>query len=143
MRLLQRLNRLSFRRQIAWAFAAGIVLVYLTSSVVIAVGSVRAVRDAMLEDGRQLAENFAAQSALALLYHSADNVKDAAEVTLGFPDVVSVSVFTAGGEQLAAFGNAVNGAAPDPASFPAHAALYADTPKYLGLPHIRWVNPVA
>lgn len=137
MSLMQRLNQLSFRRQIAWAFAAGIVLVYLTSSIVISVGSVRAVRDAMLEDGRQIAENFAAQSVLALLYHSADNVKDAAEVTLGFPDVVSVSVFTITGEELAAFGKSASGGVPDPAAFPAQAALYADTPE-----HFSFTAPV-
>lgn len=109
MSLIQRLNQLSFRRQITWAFAAGIILVYLSSSIVISLGSVRAVRQAMLEDGRQIAENFANQSVLALLYHSADNVKDAAEATLGFPDVRTVSIFARDGELLATFGDPLPG----------------------------------
>lgn len=129
MSLLQQLNQLSFRRQITWAFAAGIILVYLSSSIVISLGSVRAVRHAMLEDGRQIAENFANQSVLALLYHSADNVKDAAEATLGFPDVRTVSIYARDGELLATFGDPL----PDNHSLtssPNVVSLLDETPEY-------------
>lgn len=127
MRLPARFNQLSFRRQIAWAFAAGIILVYLTSSIVISLGSVGAVRDAMLEDGHRITENFATQSVLALLYHSADNVKDAAEATLGFPDVKSVSLYAIDGELLATFGDPLSHSVN---TMPAAQNSYRDTAEF-------------
>ncbi|MBU1191730.1 MAG: EAL domain-containing protein [Gammaproteobacteria bacterium] len=129
MGLLRQLNKLSFRRQIAWAFALGIVLVYLSSSIAISLGSVRAVRLAMLEDGRQIAENFANQSVLALLYHSGENVKDAAEATLGFPDVRSVSIYTREGELLATFGDSAADIRPL-TSPPDSVTLHDDSPDF-------------
>ncbi|MFN2309060.1 MAG: EAL domain-containing protein [Gammaproteobacteria bacterium] len=137
MNLADRLNRINFRRQIAWVFATGIILVYLTSSLAISIGSVSAVRQAMLEDGRRIAENLADQSVLGLLYHSVDNVKDAAEATLGFPDVRSVSIISNTGALLATFGDPLSGDAPALASLPAAATLSADTPEYF-----RFTAPV-
>ena len=126
-----KLNRLSFRQQIAWVFAAGIILVYITSSIAISVGSVRAVRSAMIEDGRRIAETFADQSVLALLYHSPDNVKDAADATLGFPDVKSVSIFSADGQLLATYGEALP-ADFDPKTLPERPVLHIDAADYFG-----------
>ena len=123
------LNRLSFSQQIAWVFAAGVLLVYLTASLVISVGSVHAVRQAMMDEGRQVAETFANQSALALLYHSIENVEDAGAATLGFPDVVSVSVFDKTGTLLGTFGAPLT-APPDQARLADTAALYEETSDY-------------
>ena len=129
MKPLKWLDHLSFTRQIAWVFVAGIVLVYLTSSIAISVGSVRAVRSAMLDEGRQIAETFANQSVLALLYRSPDNVKDAAEATLGFPDVQSVAIFGNEGELLASFGMPLPDGI-DAQGLPDGVALHTDAPGF-------------
>lgn len=129
MKPLKWLDHLSFTRQIAWVFVTGMVLVYLMSSIAISVGSVRAVRSAMLDEGRQIAETFANQSVLALLYRSADNVKDAAEATLGFPDVQAVAIFETEGDLLASFGAPLP-ADVDARTLPDTVTLHTDAPDF-------------
>ncbi|MFA7593557.1 MAG: EAL domain-containing protein [Thiohalobacteraceae bacterium] len=129
MQPLKWINRLSFTRQIAGVFVTGIVLVYLTSSIAISLGSVRAVRSAILDEGRQIAETFANQSVLALLYHSPDNVSDAAEATLGFPDVKTVAIFGDEGELLASFGERLPEGI-DAQGLPDGTALHTEAPGF-------------
>lgn len=98
------LNKTSFKRQLTWTLVAGIVFVYVFSSIAVSYWTVHVVRNSMLEEGYQLAESLASQSVLALLYGSPENVREAATATITFPDVRSVSVFNQEGTNLLSLG---------------------------------------
>jgi signal transduction histidine kinase/DNA-binding response OmpR family regulator len=53
----------------------------------------RTIRTQLIEQGLQATETFAAQSTLALLYHSSDNAKEPAKATLAFPDIRGVAIY--------------------------------------------------
>jgi len=86
------LLKFTFQRQLGITVALGIFMLALFSSVV---GSWQAnvrVRDNLLEQGRHITESLARQSALALVYASADNAAEAVNATLAFPGVVNVEI---------------------------------------------------
>jgi signal transduction histidine kinase len=86
------LNHYTFRRQISIAVAVGILLLAILSSVAGAWLGTNRVRDSLMEQGRNITGNLARQSALALLYASADNAGEATRTTMGFPGVVGVEI---------------------------------------------------
>lgn len=86
-------SRTGFRQQLVLTFTIGVICLALLSSIAISTLSSRAVRTKLIEEGQQVIANFAAQSTLALLYHSADNAKDAIKATLAFPDVQGVAIY--------------------------------------------------
>ncbi len=96
MRRLTRrfLSRTAFRHQLVLAFAVGIGALAVISSVAVSALSSRTVQDTLMEQGMQATEAFAAQSTLALLYHSAENAEQAAKATLAFPDIRAVAIYT-------------------------------------------------
>ncbi len=85
--------RLSFRQQLLLTVSLGIFCLALASSFVISNLSSKAVRDRLVEQGRQVTGSFAMQSTLALLYQSPENALEAARATLEFPDVHGVAIY--------------------------------------------------
>jgi signal transduction histidine kinase/CheY-like chemotaxis protein len=84
---------LTFRRQLATTFTVGVLMLALVSSVTTSwLGSQRT-RSNLIEQGKQVTENFARQSILALLYEEGENALDAARGALEFPDVQYVAVY--------------------------------------------------
>lgn len=83
--LQQIFGRMRFGEQLVLTLTIGLASLALLSSFAITSLTSRTVKEKLLEEGRRIAENFAAQSTLALLYQSAENAKDAAASTLGFP----------------------------------------------------------
>lgn len=82
----------TFQRQLGIMFAFGIFMLALLSSVVGAWLGNERVRNNLLEQGRNITQSLARQSALALIYASSDNAADVVKATLEFPGVVSVEI---------------------------------------------------
>lgn len=94
-RMIRRfLSRTAFRHQLVWTFAVGIGALAIISSLAVSSLSSRTVQSTLMEQGLQATEGFAAQSTLALLYHSAENAEGAARATLAFPDIRAVAIYT-------------------------------------------------
>ncbi|MDQ7015133.1 MAG: diguanylate phosphodiesterase, partial [Gammaproteobacteria bacterium] len=87
------ISRWGFKQQLILAFTLGIFCLALISSLTISAYSSDGLRQQALEQGLKVTESFARQSALALLYESAENAKEAGRLALSFPDVVSVTIF--------------------------------------------------
>ncbi|WP_211471572.1 EAL domain-containing protein [Collimonas humicola] len=86
------LRRTGFRRQLMAIVTISILGLALFSSLMNSWQTNRSVRGYLIEQGLHIAENLARQSTLALLYHSADNVREEVATTLAFPDVIQVEI---------------------------------------------------
>ena len=107
---MKRLSRLlsrdaSFRTQLVTAFALGMLLLALLSSLTNALIANREFRARMVAQGQQITDTLARQSVLALLYGSGENARDAATSTLGFPDVRQVVLYDRQGAVLLDLGD--------------------------------------
>ncbi|MCG6968830.1 MAG: HAMP domain-containing protein [Gammaproteobacteria bacterium] len=93
-RLLNKITaNYSFRRQLSVAFTIGILILALVSSLTTSwLGSQRT-KDNIIEHGKQITQNLARQSILALLYAEGENAREAAQGALEFPDVLYVAIF--------------------------------------------------
>ncbi len=106
---MKRLNiiapgRTGFRQQLVIVFIAGILLASLVSSIAIAYLTGQTIRDRFVFEGQQTAETLAAQSTLALLFHSPENVQDYAEAVLNSPDIAALAVYDADHRPLLSIG---------------------------------------
>ncbi|HKJ22956.1 MAG TPA: diguanylate phosphodiesterase, partial [Gammaproteobacteria bacterium] len=90
----------SFQRQVFLTMAVGLVLLALTASVTTSWLASRNARQHLMLQAKQVTENFARQSVLALLFGSADNASDSAAATLTFPDVSYVGILDLKGRKL-------------------------------------------
>lgn len=93
MRLPSFLSGTSFSQQLVLTFTIGIACLALVSSFAASILAGRTIRTQLIEQGLQATETFAAQSTLALLYHSSDNAKEPAKATLAFPDIHGVAIY--------------------------------------------------
>ncbi len=83
----------SFLHQLTVSFTVGIVTLILIASIVISWLASNRTESSLVKQGHQITENLARQSMLALLFGAGENAKDAAQGTLAFPDVLSVSLY--------------------------------------------------
>ncbi len=95
----------SFQRQLFLTMVVGLVLLALIASIATSWLASRNARQHLILQGKQVTENFARQSILALLYGSPDNAADSAAATLAFPDVDYVSIVDLNGKRLLESGN--------------------------------------
>ena len=86
------LHKLTFERQLGIMVTLGVLFLALSSSLVGSWQSNERVRRNLLEQGQQITENLARQSALALIYASEENATEAVKATMAFPGVVSVEI---------------------------------------------------
>src|SRR5574340_1439829 len=107
------LQKYTFERQLGVMVTFGILFLALCSSLVGSWQSNERVRANLLEQGQRITENLARQSALALIYASADNAAEAVSATMAFPGVVSVEIRDVNQRTLLTRGSA------GPAEFPA------------------------
>lgn len=82
----------SFRRQLLLTVTIGVVSLALGASLTTAWLQSGKMRDQLLEEGRKIAENFASQSVLALVFSSKENAADSARAILAFPNVEHVAI---------------------------------------------------
>jgi diguanylate cyclase (GGDEF)-like protein/PAS domain S-box-containing protein len=107
------LQKFTFERQLGIMVTLGILFLALFSSLVGSWQSNERVRLNLLEQGQRITENLAHQSALALIYGSAENAAEAVKATLAFPGVVSVEIRDVNQRTLLSRGSA------DPTKLPA------------------------
>ena len=107
------LRVMTFQQQLGIAVAVGVLCMALFSSTGSAWQGSRQVRDNMVQQSLRIASSLAAQSKLALLSGSPENVADAVAATLAFPDVMRVEVRAADGHVLLAKGVAGAGQPED------------------------------
>ncbi|MDD5754774.1 MAG: ATP-binding protein, partial [Methylococcales bacterium] len=86
------LLKFTFQRQLGITVALGIFMLALFSSVVESWQVNERLRGNLIDQGQHITENLAHQSALALIYASSDNVSEAVNTTLAFPNVLSVEI---------------------------------------------------
>ncbi|OGS95820.1 MAG: hypothetical protein A3H31_08020 [Gallionellales bacterium RIFCSPLOWO2_02_FULL_57_47] len=86
------LQKYTFERQLGVMVTLGILFLSLSSSLVGSWQSNERIRSDLLEQGQRITENLARQSALALIYGSADNAAEAVNATMAFPGVVSLEI---------------------------------------------------
>lgn len=111
----QWLRRSSFRRQLTLVFSTGVIAAALISALISSWSGSQSARENFVRQGRQITENLAKQSPLALLYGSAENAREAVNATLAFPDVRYVAIYAPGNRLLVERG----ARQPPPASPPA------------------------
>ncbi|MDO8813731.1 MAG: PAS domain S-box protein [Gallionella sp.] len=93
-------QKLTFQRQLDITVTLGILFLALFSSIVGSWHGNERMRNDLIEQGLHITENLAHQSALALIYASADNAAEAVNATMAFPGVVGVEIRNANGEML-------------------------------------------
>lgn len=82
----------SFRGQLTAIFTIGILALAIAGALSSAWVTKVHIEDQLFEDGQQVTQSLAKQSALALIYDSADNAKDAADAAMGFPDIEQLAI---------------------------------------------------
>ncbi len=82
----------SFRAQLTAIVTIGIVVLAIASALSSAWITKVHIEDQLFEDGQQITESLAKQSALALIYDSPENAKDAADTAMGFPDIEQLAI---------------------------------------------------
>ncbi len=82
----------SFRRQLLLTVTIGVVSLAFGASLTTAWLQSNKVREQLIEEGQKIAENFASQSVLALVFSSKENATDSAQATLAFPNVKYVAI---------------------------------------------------
>ena len=100
------LRAFTFQGQLSIAVAVGILCLALFSSLLSSWQANERVRRNLIEQGQRITENLARQSALALLYVSAENAAEAVNATLAFPGVERVEIRDASQRVLLARGSA-------------------------------------
>lgn len=82
----------SFRRQLLLTVVIGVVSLAFGASLTTAWLQSNKVRNQLIQQGQNIAENFASQSVLALVFGSKENAMDAARAILAFPNVQYVAI---------------------------------------------------
>jgi diguanylate cyclase (GGDEF)-like protein len=107
-RFARRFRRTTFRRQLMVLAASGVLCVSLLAALATSWQGGRQLHADKLLEGTRIAQNLAAQSRLALIFDSADNVAEAVAAASTFPDVVRVEIFHADGRLLLERGTPAN-----------------------------------
>ena len=98
----------SFRGQLTAIFTIGILALALAGALSSAWVTKVHIEDLLFDDGQQVTESFAKQSALALIYDSADNANDAADAAMGFPHIEQLAIINIDNKVLLQRGGLVN-----------------------------------
>lgn len=98
----------SFRGQLTAIFTIGILALAIAGALSSAWVTKVHIEDQLFADGQQVTESLAKQSALALIYDSADNANDAADAAMGFPDIEQLAIINTDNKVLLQRGGLVN-----------------------------------
>lgn len=102
----------SFRRRLLLTFTAGVLGLALSASLATAWVANSRSAQLLLAQGKEITENLARQSVLALLYGSGENAAEAVRATMNFPAVSYVAIQELSGSVLIS-GGQINSAATD------------------------------
>ena len=121
------LRTFAFRNQLGIIFSVGILLLALTSTLVTSGLIGRNLKGRLVTEGLKLTENFAEQSAAALLLQNDDHAAEVAAAFLSFPDVQSVEILAPDRRRVYALGPQLDG--PDAvARWSESVAISGETP---------------
>ena len=121
------LQRTGLNWQLTAIVSAAILGLALFSSLMNSMQASSRMRDYFLGQGQRIADNFARQSTLALLFHSPENARDVVSSTLAFPDVTGVQITDTRHQVLLAQAHGGNWLIkPDPTAAPRQAMLLAE-----------------
>lgn len=95
----------NFGRQLSWTFALGILGFSAASSLLTFLFISENLKDNLIKQGYQITNNFAAQSQLALLYGSPENIKDTLSIAMKFPDIKHITIREGNGNVLISEGS--------------------------------------
>ena len=95
---------IGFRRQLMATIALGIILLVIISTITNVTFSTQDVRKRLIEEGFQATETLAAQSPLALIFHSSDNIEYFAKALMAYPDILGLEIYDANYSSLLAMG---------------------------------------
>jgi len=104
----------AFKQQLNLSVTIGVIVFAMASALLTSWQGSRQIRNTLLDHGEHIAENFANQSRLALIYASAENAKEAVKTALSFPDVTRVEIYQTTGRSLIASGQDVAGKNDEP-----------------------------
>ena len=107
-RVIPKVRVSSFRRQLLITVTIGVICLALGASLTTAWLQSRKVKEQLIEEGNKMAENFATQSVLALVFASKENAADSARATLAFPNVKYVAIRANDNKILLEMGKQVN-----------------------------------
>jgi two-component system sensor histidine kinase BarA len=82
----------SFRRQLLLTVTIGVICLALGASLTTALLQSNKLKEQLTEEGQKIADNFASQSVLALVFSSKENALDSARAVLAFPNVKYVAI---------------------------------------------------
>ncbi|WUR16172.1 EAL domain-containing protein [[Empedobacter] haloabium] len=126
-RVDQALRRTGFGLQLSVIVSVAIIALALFSSLMNSMQASARMRDYFLGQGQRIADNFARQSTLALLFHSPENAREVVGSTLAFPDVTAVQISDAQHQVLLQQAHGGRWALqPDPRAAPTRATLLAE-----------------
>ncbi|WEF34420.1 EAL domain-containing protein [Pseudoduganella chitinolytica] len=121
------LRRTGFGLQLSVIVSVAIIGLALFSSLMNSMQASARMRDYFLGQGQRVADNFARQSTLALLFHSPENAREVVGSTLAFPDVTAVQISDARHRVLLAQAHGGRWALPpDTRAAPTRATLVAE-----------------
>ncbi|MBI2307308.1 MAG: EAL domain-containing protein [Rhodocyclales bacterium] len=104
-----RFKKATFRQQLMVLAASGVLCVSLLSALATSWQGGRQLHANKVQEGTRIAQSLAAQSRLALIFGSSENVAEAVAAASTFPDVVRVEIRHADGRLLLERGKAVTG----------------------------------
>ena len=90
--VLQGFKKTTFRRQLAILFSVGVLCVSLLAALVTSWQGSRQLHASKLQDGLRISQSLAAQSRLALVFGSTDNVSEAVAAASAFPDITRIEI---------------------------------------------------
>lgn len=97
----------SFRRQLLLTVTIGVICLAMGASLTTALLQSNKLREQLIEEGQKIADNFASQSVLALVFSSKENALDSAHAVLAFPNVKYVAILNKENKLLLQMGGKV------------------------------------
>ncbi|KAB2922797.1 MAG: EAL domain-containing protein [Dechloromonas sp.] len=137
--VFRRFRKTTFRSQLAVLFALGVLCASLLAALATSWQGSRQLHASKLQDGLRISQNLAAQSRLALVFGSTDNVAEAFVAASAFPDITRIEIRHTDGRVLLERGKALELPEPPRALDPFAHEAYLDAETGDGW---RFVAPV-
>jgi len=115
-------QNISFRGQLLLSIAIGVLLLAIISTITNVNFSTQDVRNRLIDEGHQATETLAAQSPLALIFQSSENIEYFAKALLAYPDILGLGIYDINNKSLLLMGES-NSRLDVPKSWPENTRL--------------------
>ncbi|MGS2724555.1 EAL domain-containing protein [Porticoccus sp. GXU_MW_L64] len=92
-------QKMGFRRQLALAVIAGVLILALVTSLVVSKTATDTIREKLLEQSGQLTDNFSSQADFALLSSTRQVASNAIDLVMGYENVDGAAIYKANGSR--------------------------------------------